>query len=247
MTADPKQPRFSLSIVGVSLPARRTTGAIASFGENIGLARWIDPLNESGIQVGVTGAVFAQFDLAVPSTDLVNADYTIGLPVTLRKKSWSARLRPYHQSSHLGDEYLLNNRTDRINLSYETMECLVSWEKGAWRVAGGGEYMFHKQPKDLNPGLLEANVEFRPKPTFEAGNLGTFGWIVAVNMKSWQEDRWRPAWSFKGGFEIGGTCGQDALRRTWSILLEYYDGFAPYGQFFAEQVRYWGLGVQFFL
>jgi hypothetical protein len=29
------------------------------------------------------------------------------------------------------------------------------------------------------------------------------------------------------------------------VLLEYYDGAAPYGQFYNDVISYYGLGVQF--
>src|SRR5689334_1933417 len=45
----------------------------------------------NGIQLGLAGAVFAQFDLGSPSYDLLNADYTIALPLTLRAGPISAR------------------------------------------------------------------------------------------------------------------------------------------------------------
>jgi len=58
--------------------------------------------------VSLFGAVFAQFNLDTPSFDLLNADYLVGPELTLRHGRWSGRVRFYHQSSHLGDEFLLN-------------------------------------------------------------------------------------------------------------------------------------------
>src|ERR1041385_6315853 len=73
----------------------------------------------NGIQLGLAGAVFAQFDLGSPSSDLLNADYTIAVPLTFRAGPISARARVYHQSSHLGDEFLLRpSPPKRENLSF---------------------------------------------------------------------------------------------------------------------------------
>ena len=55
----------------------------------------------------LVGNVYAQFDLNRPSYDLINADYLIGLPLTFRFDRFSGRARLYHQSSHLGDEFVL--------------------------------------------------------------------------------------------------------------------------------------------
>src|SRR5215831_9804380 len=75
----------------------------------------------NGLQLGLAGAVFAQFSLDSASYDLLNADYLIGLPLTFRVGPLSGRLRVYHQSSHLGDEFLLRpNPPTRQNISFES-------------------------------------------------------------------------------------------------------------------------------
>jgi hypothetical protein len=40
-----------------------------------------------GVQLDAEGAVFAQFDYEAPSKDLINADYTIGFPLTFRTRA----------------------------------------------------------------------------------------------------------------------------------------------------------------
>jgi hypothetical protein len=45
----------------------------------------------NGVQLGVAGAVFAQFDLGSASYDLLNADYLIGIPLTVRASGFVAR------------------------------------------------------------------------------------------------------------------------------------------------------------
>jgi hypothetical protein len=100
----------------------------------------------------VEGAVFAQFNLDTPSYDLINADYTIGIPATYRFGDNSLRFRIYHQSSHLGDEFLQSvNPPKQVNLSYEAIELIYSRGWRRWRVYGGGEHLIHKEPGDLKP------------------------------------------------------------------------------------------------
>ena len=43
--------------------------------------------------------------------------------------------------------------------------------------------------------------------------------------------------------EIGGRPGSGHESRRWSVLGEYYDGPSPYGQFFRDNVVYYGLGL----
>src|SRR6185295_5880290 len=98
-----------------------------------------------GLQISLAGAVFAQVDLNAASYDLMNADYLIGLPITYRVDRFSTRLRLYHQSSHLGDEFLLREGLPitRENLSFESVEWLVSQDLASLRLYAGGEYLLH--------------------------------------------------------------------------------------------------------
>jgi len=57
--------------------------------------------------VSLFGAVFAQFNLDTPSFDLLTPIISSAGADSTRGR-WSGRVRFYHQSSHLGDEFLLN-------------------------------------------------------------------------------------------------------------------------------------------
>ena len=79
-------------------------------------------------QLAIAAGVFSQFNMQSATTDLVNTDYLIGIPLTYCRGAVATRVRLYHQSSHLGDEYLLHTRAQRVSLSFEAAELLVSDE-----------------------------------------------------------------------------------------------------------------------
>lgn len=188
--------------------------------------------------MGLDGALFAQFDMDAPSHDLLNADYTVGLPITYREGGFSARLRLYHQSSHLGDEFLLRYRPDRINLSYEAIQLTISGEKGPWRLYGGGEWLLTRDPRDLHRGSLQTGLEFRSASPLLWGGRP----VAALDVKSYGENGWTPSFSVRAGLEFGPA---DPARRHLRLLAEGYRGFAPYGQFYREKVEYLGMAVTF--
>ncbi len=108
LTADPRWPRFSASYLDVrDDPELGSVGSVA-FGGSIPLFQADAPL-EGRWEIGVQAGVFSIFDLDSDSYDLVNSDYWVGLPVSARWGGFSFTVRPYHQSSHLGDEYLLRD------------------------------------------------------------------------------------------------------------------------------------------
>jgi hypothetical protein len=213
-------------------------------GDRLGLFRYNGPKVGEGIQVGLSGNIFAQFDLDQPSKDLVNADYLVGIPVTMRRGRVSARLRVYHQSSHLGDEFLLHTQLERVNLSYESAEGLLSLDLGPLRSYGGGEYLFARVPEELKPRLLHGGIELRQgagrAPTQSHAPIRV---VAALDAKSTEENNWAMSWSARGGFEVGRPTGAADRSRRWSLLGEYYSGPSPYGQFLHEHIAYYGVGL----
>jgi hypothetical protein len=202
----------------------------------------------NGVQLGLAGAVFAQFSLDTTTYDLLNADYLIGLPLTFRAGWFSGRARVYHQSSHLGDELLLRpNPPTRQNLSFESSELLLSVDLSALRVYGGGEYFLRRDPSDLPGHLVHGGFELRPRANIDFGPLAVGRLVAAVDTKMVSDTSMHTAVSARAGFEFARPNDAEAPSRRWSILAEYYDGPSPYGQFRRDKVRFTGVGFHFTL
>ena len=237
LIADPKQPQFFVSFGRFKSSGMGYTMASVGFGETFGLYRFFGNGEGNGLQLSVEGGLFAQFNMDAPSHDLINADYTIGIPVTYRHGDNSLRFRIYHQSSHLGDEFLQSvNPPERVNLSYEAIELIYSREWQGWRVYGGGEYLIHKEPSDLKPMSAHWGIEYRgSKPLVWNGRP-----VVGMDMKSFEEHSWVIDTSVKTGLEFGHpNPGQRRLR----LMAEWYKGFDPHGQFYNNKIEYYGMGV----
>ena len=242
LRADPKEPRFFVSALQVDSAPRDTTLGAVGFGEHFGIVRR-ETSNGAGWQLGIAGAVFAQFDLEAASSDLMNADYVIGLPLTWRHGDWSGRLRLYHQSSHLGDEFLLSTQPQRVNLSFEAIEAIVAYDFGNLRLYGGGETLFDRDPTDLGKHLLQAGLDWRGREiAFRLGDLGGARWVAGLDVKRWQQNDWAAQISAKAGLEFAPLA--EGSSRRWNAMLEFYDGPSPYGQFYPQDVRYWGIALQ---
>jgi hypothetical protein len=202
----------------------------------------------NGIQLGLAGAVFAQFDLGTPSYDLLNADYLIGLPLTFRAGPISGRVRPYHQSSHLGDEFLLRpNPPLRQNLSFESIEALLSIDLSALRIYGGGESFVRRDPVDLPDLLWHGGAELRPRAAVNFGEIAIVRLVAASDVKVVSDTTTRTGVSVRAGFEFARPREAEVGSRRWSVLAEYYNGPSPYGQFHRQQVRLTGIGFHFTL
>ena len=247
LIADLKEPQFQASYLGTDSPVLdRQIGAIG-LGETFGLVRWPGRRRGDGWQIDLSGGVFSQFEIGAESTDLVNADYVVGLPVTYRRGSFSTRLALHHQSSHLGDEYLQRENPERLNVSYDGIQLLLSHNLADWRLYAGGDYVFVHAPQPMKDGVFQAGVEYRRhQPLFHAGVREAARVVAALDVQSWQEPDLQLSWSARAGVELGppGPAHQ-GLGRTWSLLLEAFKGPTPWGQFFVESISYVGIGLHF--
>lgn len=118
---------------------KRGSGAV-SFGDYIGLARWCNPFGWGGaLDIGLEGDVWAVFQQTRETAPLVNADYYIAIPVTYGYCNWAFRFRIFHISSHIGDEYLIENPDFvRKNPSSEYLDFFVQWRPSCdFRLYGG--------------------------------------------------------------------------------------------------------------
>ena len=237
LIADPRWPHFAASYQRYRHDRQLADVGAVSFGESLTLFR--DRIAAAWWEVGIQAGVFAVFDLAVESKDLVNADYLVGVPLSGRYGDWSAMLRLFHQSSHLGDEFLLRTKTERVNLSYESVDLKVSHELGdVVRVYTGGGYLFDQEPSRLHPWSIQYGAELiSPWPARDAR------WrpIAAADVQHREENDWSTDFSLRAGIQLDGVLAS----RNLQILIEYFKGRSPNGQFYKEKIEYLGLGAHF--
>src|SRR2546426_49381 len=186
LLADPKEPQFFATYLWDRSPRLGSRLASVGFGQTISLVR------ESDWELAIAAGVFSQFNMQSATNDLINTDYLVGLPLTYRHGSWATRFRLYHQSSHLGDEYLLHTNAQRVDLTFEAAELLVSKEIAQWRVYGGGEYLFAHSPADLAPGVLHGGLEYRqPEALVHFGRFATGRLVAGLDARSVQDRQWQ--------------------------------------------------------
>ena len=150
--------------------------------------------------------------------------------------------RIFHQSSHLGDEFLLRGETDkRVNLSYESVHNLFSYPLPVgFRIYAGRGYLLRRSPSDLDPWSTQAGLKFRSPKTWFGGTLRP---VAAADVQHRQESDWNTDISVRTGIQFENP---DFLSRKFQLLLEYYKGKSPNGQFYENSIEFFGIGVHLF-
>ncbi|RJQ48614.1 MAG: DUF1207 domain-containing protein [Nitrospiraceae bacterium] len=237
LIADPRWPHFSMSYQHYTDNGELTNVFAASFGETLPLYQDDAPFGGQW-QLAVQAAGFISHDLETASWDLINEDYFGGLSFFYRRDALSGLLGIYHNSSHVGDEFLLNNNVDRVNLSYEAIQLKVSYDfSESFRGYLGGDYMFSPDPKDLKKWITQYGLEYySPRTYFK----GWFRPVAGADFKNRQENNWHSEVSLRAGVQMDNL--KTMLRRI-QFMLEYYNGNSPNGQFHDESVEFLSLGA----
>ncbi|WP_342349767.1 DUF1207 domain-containing protein [uncultured Nitrospira sp.] len=238
--ADPRWPHFSVAYRRVSQgPEPNKTGS-ANFGETFSIYRDAAPFDGQW-EIAFQGGVFSVFDLDASSKDLVNADYTAGLLTSYRTGPFSGFIRVYHQSSHLGDEFILNNQPNRINLSYEEIDLKLSYELFNWfRVYGGGGILVDRDPNTLGRGATQFGAELTSPWTLLSGKIRpvAYGDFQVNERSNWTVNR-----SIMAGLQFENARIGD---RKLQLLMEYYKGASPNGQFYSQRTEWIGIGLHLY-
>jgi hypothetical protein len=242
--ADPRWPHFSIASRQVSLGREPGNTGSANFGETFALYRNAAPLNGQW-EIALQAGVFSAFNMSAPSgsKDLFNADYTVGLLTSYRTGPFSGFLRLHHQSSHLGDEFILNSPTPitRINLSFEELDIKISYELASWlRIYGGGGMLVGRDPKDLRRGTSQFGSELTSPWTFLGGKIRP---VAYADFQANARSNWRVARSVMAGLQFEDARIGD---RKLQVLAEYFSGPSPNGQFFSQNTEWIGLGIHLY-
>jgi len=240
LIADPKELRFYLSYRpyqdAYQYMSQSTEIFAGSLGDTFGLYSSINNTGGYSWQANISGGIYSEFDLK--NFYLVDADYFIGFPFTFRNGPTSYRLNFYHQSSHVGDQYLLHSNIRRIEFEYEALNFVASYEWTKWRIYYGGEVAFLQEPSSYKPVTIQGGMEYYgAHKRLWGGRL-----IGGLDLKCTEENNWPLNTSLKAGLQFDGT---DSTGRSIRLLLEGYNGYSPYGQFFNNRLKYVGLGITF--
>jgi len=245
LLADPRWARFSAAYRNFQSSNfdGRDIGSV-SFGETIPFYRSNFGDSNAQWEAGLQAGVFSDFNFNQSSTDLVNTDFIVSAYSSVRAGQFSAFGRLFHQSSHLGDEFLLrqlDTKFERINLSYEGVDLKLSYELPyGIRLYGGGGGLFHREPSELKIWSVQYGLEFRSPWRIELASMRP---VIAADVKNHEENNWNYDVSARAGVEFGNLS---VLGRRLQVMAEYYNGFSPSGQFYRERVEYFGLGAHYF-
>ncbi len=241
MVADPRQITFSLGLQFNDCRGGKIAGPV-TFGDQFPIYRWANFWG-GDLQLEIEGCVFALFNLVEDSAPLINADYYVGIPLSFAKDKWAYRVRIYHISSHLGDEFLMNHHHyNRKNKSFEALDFFASYQMNkVLRFYGGiGSIVHSDSEMKLKPLYAQYGFEAR---AFRHNFTQLYGQpFLAVNIQNAQDTHYQFNNTYAIGYEFGKIQG---IGRKIRIFGEYHKGFSPDGQFSRRRDEFFAIRLAY--
>jgi hypothetical protein len=250
MIADPKETIYSAQFRYDDQVIGKYTIAVC-FGDYFPLFRWRNILPWKGdLQIDIQAGMWADFKMGSYNnpnheiSQLVTTDYLIGIPLSYAVDRWTFRLRAYHISSHLGDEFMfLRPGYPRKNPSMEAIDLFTNYQATEGiRVYFGPGWIFHSDDTYyLNPLYLEYGAEFRAFGTSNYYHRLYGTPYLAIFMRNWQAVHWQ----FDGTYQLGYEWSKlQGVGRKLRAFLQYHHGYNE-GQFFKDKSAYFSIGFSY--
>ncbi|MBS3903476.1 MAG: DUF1207 domain-containing protein [Anaplasmataceae bacterium] len=250
LIADPRQPmyyvayRFGDHVVGKEAIA-------VALGDDFPIFRWSNVFRWRGdLQIDIEAGVWAVFNFhnvdhsRGDMCELFNTDYLLGFPLSYAVDRWAFRLRPYHISGHLGDEFICSHQwicDKRKNPSFEAIDFYSSYQ------------MNRHVRLYVGPGVvIHSDDNFKLKPLYVGYGTEIRVWgrrldyhklygtpFLAIFIDNWQQHHWDFDFNAKAGYELTKLQG---VGRNMRLYVAYHHGFSWEGQFFNERTQYGEVG-----
>ncbi len=238
LIADPRQIQLSASYYRLD---GQNTSDIA-LGHSWGMTRWRSgSMLEWLWETDVEGMAYSRFRLGGGINEFETVDFFADLPLTVRRGGIAFKGALFHESSHLGDDYIRRTGQTGYRYSTEGLSGLASLDAGPWvRLYGGGEWLLHRIPATKR-WTLETGFELT-SPDLGWSKQAPIRLFLGEDLQSHQRVQWNLDSHTVAGVRFGFRRNPT---RSLRVQAGYFTGHSPYGQFFAQKTHYADLSVVF--
>ncbi len=248
---------------------------------------------KDGVSAFIDGSAHMLLDFSAKSNAVINTDFRIGGGLMGRYQVLAAKLRFFHECTHLGDEFVIDaidqhpNSFQRYNVGYNSVELYTALDYhdiGSKKLAVVPLFKYIKYARIYTGILSLGGLIFDAGDEYEAyigyadpalnrslkagtweGQVGgeldfpfeILGFKHLVIAQDWYYRHHynltmeRRIWSRNtvvgfvwGDFFRKGLAGSDnPTRNAIALLLTHYTGVNPHGQFRAELLSYYSVGI----
>ncbi|MDE2039009.1 MAG: DUF1207 domain-containing protein [Elusimicrobia bacterium] len=234
LTADPRHIRLGASYYRLD----GHNEADVALGHSWGMASWRDEKGRWLWQSNIEAMAYSRFLVGGGVNQFETVDFFANLPLSARRGPFSARGMLFHESSHLGDDYIRSTGSTGFRYSIEGARATVSYEPSAWsRLYCGVSYLLHSIPL---PQRKAAQWGFElTSRQFGLSAQYPLHIYLAQDFQSNEDVRY----NVNSNTEAGLVVGFKDVQRFMRVFLAYFDGHSSYGQFFSRREHYVSVGL----
>jgi hypothetical protein len=189
----------------------------------------------NALVLGVEAAVFARFGFQFTERPLINTDWVFAAPIVWHRGPHWVRMRYYHTSSHLGDEYAQRFDAEAVNFSRDAVDAM-GWlqPRRGIGVFAGMRYAYSVHPEAARRWAARAGAQLGS--TQGDDFVLPFG---AIDVELDQDVEWRPRVNIQAGVWLPPIAGHRGGRVGAGLLT----GPSPLGQFQGLRTTQITLGI----
>jgi hypothetical protein len=217
--------------------------ADTALGHSWGMVRWHSDKLGGGwkFQWNLEAMGMSRFKLDGAINQFETVDFFLNIPFEIRRGVFSARAMLFHQSSHLGDDYIRRTRDLGFRYSTDGAKVQLGYDPLWWlRAYFGGGGSWHSIPAPQT-GFIQFGFEAKTKPLAYLGHELPLTAYIAQDFQSKGNVQHNINSNTHVGLRLRFRDGERSLRMYWA----YFDGHSPYGQFHLQREHYSQLGVSF--
>lgn len=209
-----------------------------ALGHSWGMTRWSFGDGAWSAQWNIEALAMSRFTIGGSINSFETVDFLGNLPVSFRSGKFSTRAMLFHESSHLGDDYIRQTGNTGFRYSIDGLRVTFAWESDSWiRVYTGMTYLLHTIPdparKTAQAGFELTSPDLKLSPSFP------IRLFLAEDLQSHEN----VAYNVNSRTMAGVSVGFKEVRRTMRVYFSYFDGHSPYGQFYGRREHWAELGV----
>lgn len=195
---------------------------------------------DKAFDLGLEGTAFTQFEWTNRNEtfqrNILSTDFWIGVPFVMYFRPWTIRIRFYHLSAHMGDDYMIRNKINSYiqnNVNYEQLDVTASYLHKNFRFyLGAGAVVRAAIPRE--PLVFTGGMDY----VLNLNKSESAKFYAGFYADSKQEHGFSPAINMGAGVQLGKPG-----KRPIKILVTYFTGHLPYSIFEGESVQWFGVGI----
>ncbi len=180
-------------------------------------------------ETDLEGMAYSRFHLGGGVNEFETVDFFAGLPLTVRRGDVSFKADLFHESSHLGDDFIRRTGSTGYRYSNEGVRLQGAVDPlPVLRAYGGAGYRLHTVPSP-DRWSAQSGVELTSEDLRLSARVPT-RLFLAEDLQWHERVRWNMDSHLVGGVTIGF---RESPTRALRLQAGWFDGHSPFGEFYA--------------